>query len=377
MTRPIDARPSDILSQYTEDVARYPLLTLQQEREIGALALAGDRAAQDTLVVANLRFVISVAMRYKDHGLPLLDLIEAGNIGLLQAARRFDPERCVHFVTYAVYWIRQSIQREIDMSNGAVRATPTQMVRVRRVRRLDAQARQRLGHELTMEDMIDDTGYTVARIDEARSYRVTISSLDEPANGSDGSQRTLGQMIAAEDTRETLDHRAHVQSLVQQFFKAVLSPRERQVVEYYFGIGGRPEMSLTTIGTMWKISRERARQLKERAVMKLRRATEHHPELLEVFRCAASVNWRRQQGLRERSEPTADGGSDPRLTARDVSQAAPITVADVTGPLGPHRVRRNALGRFERRDLQGAAVPKTALRGLSVALIGESCASCG
>lgn len=354
------ARPSDILSLYTQDAARFPLLTIQQERQIGALALAGSRAAQEQLVVANLRFVISVAKRYNDHGIPLLDLIAAGNIGLMHAARKFDPERCVHFISYAVHWIRQSIQREIDTSNGTVRATLTQMVRVRRVRRLDAQARQRVGHELAMQEMIDCTGYTVARIEEARNYRVTISSIDEPANGNDRSQTTLCQMIAAEDTRATLDHGADVQARVHQVCTAVLSPRERQVVEYYFGVGGRSAMSLSKIGTMWKISRERARQLKERALKKLRRATEYHPELFEVFQSAASVDWRRQHGLRGRTEPAADLGSDPGFTTSDVATTPPMARAEGTRAPGPQRVRRNALGQFERRDEQ--ARPRRGLR---------------
>jgi RNA polymerase primary sigma factor len=294
------SNPSDILSTYTNDIARHKMLDPDAERELGYRALDGDEAAQVALVNANLRFTITIAKRYKHHGVPLMDLIQAGNIGLTHAAKKFDPSVGVRFISYAVFWISQQIQKEIDANNGSVRATQTQMVRLRRVRRLQSEAKQRLGRELTMDELKQETGYTEARIEEAMDYRVTIKSLDEPVNPSEGASTTLAQVIGFDDGRAEIEQDNETTATVHQVLKEILSDRERQVLAEYYGFGGKRELSLTEIGQMRGISRERARQLKERALKKIRAAKQHHGILKDVFRTREEAESRAARGLPER-----------------------------------------------------------------------------
>lgn len=274
---------ADVLAVYTRDVARYPVMTREEEAEVGRRAMAGDEEAQQALVRANLRFVINIAKRYQHHGVPLMDLIQAGNIGLAHAARKFDPRMGNRFISYAIHWICQSIQKEIDNNAGAIRPTQTQMVRVRRVRRLQALARQQLGRELTEEEIRQETGFTLARINEALEYKPSIQSLDAPIKATEGTTTTLAQIISYDDGREEREDEAALRQAMAKVLAEVLSPREREIIEEYFGFGNRRELSLTEIGAARGISRERARQLKERALRKLRRAKQHHPLLLEHF----------------------------------------------------------------------------------------------
>lgn len=277
---------TDVLAVYTRDVARYRVLSREEEKEVGRRAMNGDEDAQQELVRANLRFVITIAKRYRHHGVPLMDLIQAGNIGLNHAARKFDPSMGNRFISYAIHWICQSIQKEIDNNSGAIRPTQTQMVRIRRVRRLQAQARQQLGRELTEEELEQETGFTRARINEALEYKPAIQSLDAPVKATEGVTTTLAQVISYDDGREEREEEVALAQATAKVLAEVLSPREREIIEEYYGFGNRRELSLPEIGAARGISRERVRQLKERALKKLRNAVQHHPFLLEHFALA-------------------------------------------------------------------------------------------
>lgn len=275
--------PDDVLAAYTEDIIRYDVLTREEEEILGARAVNGDHEAQNALVQANLRFVVRVAKRYKDRGVPFMDLIQAGNIGMHQAAERFNPEHGVRFITYAIWWCRQAILKEIDSTHASVRATNQQQVRIRRVRKLQGEAEQKLGRPYTPEELQEITGYHPDRIKEALEYRVTMHSFDSPLPGSDDDATPLAEVLPTfedPEERELDRERASRLSLV---LAEVLTDRERRIVEAYFGIGGRRRQSLNEIGDFLGISRERARQLKERALRKLQDSTAHHPFLLEVF----------------------------------------------------------------------------------------------
>lgn len=292
---------SDILAIYTRDVARHSVMDPEQEKRVGEKALDGDESAQEQLVTANLRFVISIAKRYRHHGVSMNDLIQAGNIGLYHAAKKFDPSVGVRFISYAVYWIVQQIQKEIDANKGTVRPTQTQMVRLRRVRRLQEEARQKLGRELTIKELKKETGYTEARIREALEYRMSVYSLDAPVSPGEDSSTTLSQVIPDEDLRPEREHQNAQQRAISDVLSEVLSEREREIVEEYFGFHDRRELSLTEIGDRRNISRERARQLKERALKKLRAAREHHDLLGELFVTAEAMAERREMRRDESS----------------------------------------------------------------------------
>ncbi|HEX7122210.1 MAG TPA: RNA polymerase sigma factor RpoD/SigA [Gemmatimonadaceae bacterium] len=350
---------SDILAIYTRDVARYRVLTPEEEREIGAKALKGDADAQEQLVRANLRFVITIAKRYRRHGVPLMDLIQAGNIGLAHAARKFNPEMGVRFISYAVFWISQQIQKEIDANDGSVRATQTQMVRLRRVRRLQAEARQKLGREYTVEELMELTGYTEARVREALGYRVTMKSLDEPVNPHDGSTTTLGQIIGHDDGREDSEREREIQDTVQRVLRAVLSDREREVLEEYHGFHGRREMSLNEIGLTRRVSRERARQLKERGLKKLRAATQFHALLREVFTTQAELDERRkarEMRAATTTVPTISAKPAPAEPARDLPDLL-TDVAEVPRSRRTQRAANAALCRKKGARVRAGVMP--------------------
>lgn len=305
---PAEHPENDILAIYTRDVARHPLLTPAQEQDLGVKALAGDEDAQQQLVVHNLRFVIVQAKKYLNQGLPLMDLIQAGNMGLAHAARKFDPRRGVKFISYAVYWIQQSIQKEIDATNGTIRATQTQMVRLRRVRKLQAQARQKLGRDLTTYEVMRLTGYTSDRVNEAGDYRVSIKSLDEPVGGDESSSLTLGQMLSDPEGGQQQLREMEVREALEFAFRQLLTERERDVICEYYGIGTRKPLSLSEIGDGRDISRERVRQIKERVQRKLRQAPpEVRERLEEVFTSKRTIEERRTRlpahGLRRGYTP--------------------------------------------------------------------------
>lgn len=321
---------TDTLTLYTKDVARYPLLTQAQEQEIGARALAGDLDAQNQLMEHNLRFVIMTAKPYQREGVQLMDLIQAGNIGLRYAARKFDPTRGVRFISYAVSWIRQAIQKELDTSTGDIRPTQTQQVRIRRVRRMQAEAVQQQGRELSVAEVAVRTNYTAARIQEAQDSRIRVTSFDAPA-GHDETGLTLAQTLGAEDGREEAEAEAELRTVVHQVMARVLSERERTVLAEYFGFRTGEERRLTEIGQEQGISRERVRQLKERALRKLRAATELHPELLDVFTpgppspVPATVAVAGERDEAESASPTPGSQEPDRATVAVARTRAPST----------------------------------------------------
>lgn len=320
-------KASDVLAVYTRDVARHKVLSRAEEKEVGFRAMDGDMSAQEDLVRANLRFVITIAKRYKHHGVPLMDLIQAGNIGLAHAATKYDPTLDNRFISYAVHWICQQIQKEIDADNGAIGPSVTQMGRVRRVRRLQSEARQKLGRELTMKELQDETGYTKARIREAQEYRGAIQSLDAPVNPGDPSSTPLSQVIGYDDGRERKEAEEALTRATDHVLAEVLSPREKAIIEEYFGFDNRRELSLTEIGANRDISRERARQLKERALRKLRDAEEHHQFLLEHFSMdmlAEFVQSEAEEVEEEQADREVDGDENtPRARpVRPVEQEA-------------------------------------------------------
>ncbi|MGH7510082.1 MAG: sigma-70 family RNA polymerase sigma factor [Gemmatimonadales bacterium] len=259
----------DILDQYLFEVSRTPLLTSQQEMAVARRIVAGDSDAMQELVKRNLRFVISVAKKYQNRGLPLTDLIGEGNVGLLTAARKFDPDQGVKFISYAVWWIRQSILAALARHGRSVRVPLNRTADLSRIVRSSETLRQDLQREPTPEEIAKATGLTV----EVVQSLATLNSSDLRLDGA-LDQETDRSLIDRFVVDEQGDPEAQVMErlLSEQIDLALssLPPRDAKVLQLYFGLNNGREHTLEEIGGMLGITRERVRQLRDRALKRLR-----------------------------------------------------------------------------------------------------------
>jgi RNA polymerase primary sigma factor len=259
----------DILDQYLYEVSQTPLLTPQQEVAIARKVRAGDQEAMQELVKRNLRFVISVAKKYQNRGLPLTDLIGEGNVGLLTAARKFDPDQGVKFISYAVWWIRQAILSALARQGRTVRVPLNRTADLSRVIKAGQVLRDQLGREPTPQEISQLTGISEEIVGALASLNTADVRLDA-AVGKD-SDRSLIERFSMEEMPSTEDevmrefrHRELERAL------DTLPPRDAKILRLYFGIEGDREHTLDEIGKMLGVTRERVRQLRDRALKRLR-----------------------------------------------------------------------------------------------------------
>ena len=259
----------DILDLYLQEVGKSPLLTAAQEIEVARRVRAGDDAAMQELVTKNLRFVISIAKKYQNRGLPLVDLIGEGNLGLLTAARKFDPDHGVKFISYAVWWIRQAILASIARTGRMVRVPLNRTADLSRIIRASETLRQSKGREPTAEELSESVGLSVELVQSLAALNTAEVRLDRPV-AEEGSLSTLERFIVDGQPgpeSEALDH-----FLVEEITSALrtLAPRDAKVLRLYFGLDGGQEHTLEEIGVVFGITRERVRQLRDRALKRLR-----------------------------------------------------------------------------------------------------------
>ncbi|MEP6573710.1 MAG: RNA polymerase sigma factor RpoD/SigA [Gemmatimonadota bacterium] len=259
----------DILDQYLYEVSQTPLLNTQQEIAIAKLVRQGDQEAMQELVKRNLRFVISVAKKYQNRGLPLTDLIGEGNVGLLTAARKFDPDQGVKFISYAVWWIRQAILASLARQGRTVRVPLNRTADLSRIVRSAEQLRQEFRREPTPEEIAKATGLSVEVVQSLASLNTSDVRLDAPLDP-DG-DRTLIDRFIADDQADAEDE-AMDRFLSEEIEQALatLPPRDAKVLRLYFGLDGGREHTLEEIGGMLGVTRERIRQLRDRALKRLR-----------------------------------------------------------------------------------------------------------
>lgn len=262
----------DALHRYLEDVATSQPLSSKEEVALAQRIKKGDLKARATLVEANLRFVITVAREYQNQGVPLVDLISAGNVGLITAAERFDETKGFKFISYAVWWIRQSILQTLAEHSRIVRLPLNRVDLLRRISRYTNNRQQETAHRPQEEEIAEELGITVEQVTDTLASGQRILSLD--ASLGEGDENSLME-IMPDANQESPDSMAMRNSLEDEIEAALetLDEREEQVIRLYFGIGGNKEMTLEEIGTQFRLTRERVRQIKEKALRKLRHPT--------------------------------------------------------------------------------------------------------
>lgn len=259
----------DILDQYLYEVSQTPLLTTPQEIAIAKLVRQGDPEAMHELVKRNLRFVISVAKKYQNRGLPLTDLIGEGNVGLLTAARKFDPDQGVKFISYAVWWIRQAILASLARQGRTVRVPLNRTADLSRIVRTAEALRQELRREPTPEEIAHATGLSLEVVQSLAALNTADVRLDAPLDP-EGDRSLIERFIA--DDQADAEEEAMDRFLSEEIDTALntLPARDAKVLRLYFGLDGGREHTLEEIGGMLGVTRERVRQLRDRALKRLR-----------------------------------------------------------------------------------------------------------
>jgi RNA polymerase primary sigma factor len=271
----------DALTAYLEEIGRYSVLARTDEARLAARIRTGDHEALEALVCANLRFVVIIAKQYQHRGVSLGDLIEEGNLGLVRAAERFDETRGVKFISYAVWWIRQSILQALADTGHAVRVPAAQAGAVRRIGREANLMSHDLGREPTQRELAEQLGMPEEDIAAALPIARAALSLEAPFGDDRGSQ--LMDIIADSEAIPTDQVTANADlAEVLHHAMTVLPARECEVVTMYFGLDGGEPRTLEEIGDRYGITRERVRQIKDKALLRMR--TSKPGKALEAFR---------------------------------------------------------------------------------------------
>ena len=266
----ITRRDGEILDKYLQEIGREPMLTPDEEVELAQKIREGDQRALDRLVRANLRFVVSVAKQYQNQGLALPDLINEGNLGLIKAAEKFDETRGFKFISYAVWWIRQSILQALAEQSRIVRLPLNQVGSLNKIQRAIADFEQANQRRPSPQEIADILDIPVEKVRE--SFRMSGRSVSVDSPLGDGEDNTLLDVMSDADAVPT-DSRLNHESLAVELRRALkdLPERERSIVESCYGIG-REELSLEEIGLRFGLTRERVRQIKEKALRQMKTA---------------------------------------------------------------------------------------------------------
>lgn len=256
---------------YLREIGQTPLLTIQEEIDLASKIKKGDMNARAKMIKANLRLVVKIAHDYGNLGLPLLDLVSEGNIGLMKAVERFDPAKGGKLSTYAAWWIKQSIKRALANQSKTIRLPVHLVDKIAKVKRLAMAMSEELGREPTDDELAEEVGISAAKLSQLRTVSIRPASLDAPMNDDDGTE--FGELVGddtAVDPAENLADKNLQEELADLL--GVLDPRERKIINSRFGLDGGKSRTLEEVGQKFGVTRERIRQLQNIALAKLRRA---------------------------------------------------------------------------------------------------------
>ena len=279
ITKSITNRESAALEKYLQEIGKEEMISAEEEVELAQRIRKGDKKALERLTRANLRFVVSVAKQYQNQGLSLPDLINEGNLGLLKAAERFDETRGFKFISYAVWWIRQSILQAISEQSRIVRLPLNQVGSVNKINREINRFEQENERRPSLDEIAEKIDLPEDKIDEAMNINGHHVSVDAPFV--EGEDNSLLDVMTNENS-PMADNQLVEESLKSEIQVAlsILSERERNVIEATYGIN-RPELTMEEIGTKFGLTRERVRQIKEKAIRKLRSCSKN--KILKTF----------------------------------------------------------------------------------------------
>lgn len=268
ITQSITNRESQSLDKYLSEIAKVDLITAQEEVILAQKIREGDQVALERLTKTNLRFVVSVAKQYQNQGLTLGDLINEGNLGLIKAAKRFDETKGFKFISYAVWWIRQSILSAVAEQSRIVRLPLNQVGSLSKIRKSSSKLEQQFERPPTPEELAEDLETTAEKIADALSNSGRHISVDAPFIT--GEENTLLDVLQSADAGTDSD--LMIDSLTQEIKRSlgILAERERQVIVLFFGLNSTSAHSLEEIGEKFNLTRERVRQIKDKALLRLR-----------------------------------------------------------------------------------------------------------
>jgi len=273
ITKSITNRESQSLEKYLQEIGKVELISPEDEVKLARLIKQGDQKALDRLTKANLRFVVSVAKQYQNQGLSLPDLINEGNLGLIKAAQRFDETRGFKFISYAVWWIRQSILQSLAEQSRIVRLPLNKVGLTNRINKAFQQLEQEYEREPSAEELAEMLELDTDEVTATLSMSSRHVSMDSPI--SEGEDSTLIDVMANPNSESADEQIDHIDSLKMEIERSLntLTERQQEVIRFFFGIGIDHPMSLEDIGERFSLTRERVRQIKDKAITKLRNAS--------------------------------------------------------------------------------------------------------